>query len=72
MAVDEALGVRVTERRPDTAAAWKPAPSPKDVSRDAQEQAVQMVDLRFTDLVGSWQHFSIPVSELSESLFREG
>ncbi|MBV8302351.1 MAG: type I glutamate--ammonia ligase [Candidatus Dormibacteraeota bacterium] len=72
MAVDEALGVRVTERRPDTAAAWKPAPSPKDVIRDAQEQAVQMVDLRFTDLVGSWQHFSIPVSELSESLFREG
>jgi glutamine synthetase len=33
---------------------------------------VQMVDLRFTDLPGTWQHFSIPARELTEELFEEG
>ena len=33
---------------------------------------VQMVDLRFTDLPGTWQHFSMPVRELTEELFEEG
>src|SRR5918999_1622909 len=40
-----------------------------DLARDA---GVTMVDLRFTDLPGTWQHFSIPISELSEALFGEG
>lgn len=33
---------------------------------------VQIVDLRFTDLPGIWQHFSIPARELTEELFEEG
>lgn len=33
---------------------------------------VQMVDLRFTDLPGTWQHFSMPARELTEELFEEG
>lgn len=33
---------------------------------------VKVVDLRFTDLPGTWQHFSIPTRELSEDLFEEG
>ena len=33
---------------------------------------VRMVDLRFTDLPGTWQHFSIPARELTEELFEEG
>ncbi len=31
-----------------------------------------MVDLRFVDLLGIWQHFTLPVQELSETLFTEG
>mgnify|MGYP000582196423 CR=1 FL=1 len=31
-----------------------------------------MVDLRFTDLPGIWQHFTIPVRDLTEELFEEG
>ncbi|MBA2565925.1 MAG: glutamine synthetase beta-grasp domain-containing protein, partial [Gemmatimonadetes bacterium] len=31
-----------------------------------------MVDLKFTDLPGTWQHFSFTVDELSEDLFTEG
>ena len=33
---------------------------------------VDMVDLRFTDLLGMWHHFTLPARELSEDLFEEG
>ena len=33
---------------------------------------VKMVDIRFTDLPGTWQHFTIPVRRLDEELFSEG
>src|SRR5512135_1299112 len=33
---------------------------------------VKMVDFRFTDLPGIWQHFSIPARELGEDLFEDG
>ncbi len=49
-----------------------PAATPQDVIRRASEAGIQFVDLRFTDLPGSWQHFSIPVKELTEGLFEEG
>ena len=41
-----------------------------DVVKMAQE--VQMVDFRFTDLPGTWQHFSIPAHTLDEELFEDG
>jgi glutamine synthetase len=31
-----------------------------------------MVDLKFMDFVGLWQHFSVPLAELSEDSFEEG
>src|SRR3989449_11420931 len=46
--------------------------SPADVVRKAKEAGVQVGDLRFTDLPGTWQHFSIPLKELTEDLFAEG
>ena len=33
---------------------------------------VKMVDLRFTDLPGIWQHFTLPATQLAEELFTEG
>ena len=33
---------------------------------------VEMVDFRFTDLPGTWQHFSMPARELTKELFEEG
>ena len=48
-------------------------PKPKtvaDVVKMAQD--VQMVDLRFTDLPGTWQHFTIPARECTEELFEDG
>src|SRR5688572_31467721 len=47
-------------------------PSPADVIRRAKEAGVQMVDVKFTDLPGTWQHFSIPLRELEEDTFTDG
>ncbi|HXQ27641.1 MAG TPA: type I glutamate--ammonia ligase [Gemmatimonadales bacterium] len=47
-------------------------PTPAEVIRKAKDAGVEVVDVRFTDLPGTWQHFSIPVSELTEDLFKEG
>ena len=44
--------------------------TPKDVLKFAKEKGARIVDLRFIDLPGLWQHFSIPVSELSEASSR--
>ncbi|MBI2857253.1 MAG: type I glutamate--ammonia ligase [Chloroflexi bacterium] len=38
----------------------------------ARERGCQFVDLKFVDLPGLWQHFSIPASDLNEELFTEG
>ena len=46
--------------------------TPKEAIDFAREKEAQVVDLRFTDLPGTWQHFSIPVEALDESLFEEG
>jgi glutamine synthetase len=39
----------------------------KRIFRIIREHNIQVVDLKFNDLPGLWQHFSIPVSELSEN-----
>jgi glutamine synthetase len=49
-----------------------PAASPAEVIRRARETGVQVVDVRFTDLPGTWQHFSIPIGALAEDVFEEG
>ena len=38
----------------------------------AMGKNIQMVDLRFIDLHGTWQHFSIPPSAVDDSIFEEG
>src|SRR5438105_11780832 len=56
-----------------TPQAGKPATATVvDVIRKARDAGVQVVNLRFTDLPGTWQHFSIPLKELTEDLFKEG
>ncbi|HYY55395.1 MAG TPA: type I glutamate--ammonia ligase [Candidatus Dormibacteraeota bacterium] len=66
-----ALTVERSER-PATAAPPTPKVSPKDVIELAKKTETKIIDLRFVDLPGQWQHFSIPVEELSEGLFSEG
>src|SRR5438876_850151 len=44
----------------------------KDVLKFAKDNKVEAADLKFLDLLGLWQHFTIPPSELTEELFEEG
>ena len=44
----------------------------KDVLAMARDQKAVMVDLKFMDFVGLWQHFTIPLAELTEEVFAEG
>jgi glutamine synthetase len=46
--------------------------SPEDVIGFARDLGLKIIDLKFVDLLGVWQHFSIPTEELEESLFTEG
>ena len=46
--------------------------TPKEVLNFAQEQGAKMVDVKFVDLPGTWQHFSIPIGALDEGVFSEG
>src|SRR3989337_1842510 len=45
---------------------------PKDVLQMAKESKAMMVDFKFMDYPGLWQHFSVPVDELTEGVFEEG
>lgn len=73
MVIDESVAARVTTEVQSTMSPTAvTAPSPKDVIKNAKDLGAKMVDFRFTDLPGTWQHFSVPVSELTESVFSDG
>src|SRR3954451_12633327 len=44
----------------------------KDVLALAQEHGVRMVDFKFTDLPGTWQHLGLSIHSLDEEDFTEG
>ncbi len=46
--------------------------TPKQVVEFAKENGALMVDFKFMDFVGIWQHFSVPISEFDEDTFEEG
>jgi len=46
--------------------------TPGDVLGMVQDEGVEVVDLRFIDLPGLQQHFSVPAHELTEESFEEG
>jgi glutamine synthetase len=48
------------------------AATPQDVMKMIQDHNVQIVDLRFVDLPGTWQHCSYHISQIEESTFSEG
>lgn len=46
--------------------------TPNEAVDFAKKNNARIVDVKFMDLLGTWQHFSIPISELEESLFEDG
>ena len=45
---------------------------PRRVLEFAKKNKARVVDLKFCDLVGTWQHFSMPIEELNEAAFKDG
>lgn len=45
---------------------------PSDVMDLIRKSGVQFVDVKFVDLVGMWQHFSIPAHKFDEEMFTDG
>ncbi len=48
------------------------APAPAEALEWSRSTQAKMVDLKFTDLLGSWQHMSLPLSAFDESSFDDG
>jgi len=48
------------------------ASSPDDVLGRIDDEGIQFVDLRFCDLPGMMQHFSVPAHELTADVFADG
>ncbi len=46
--------------------------TPKEVLAFAKEKKAKLVDLKFMDFPGRWQHFTVPIAELEESTFEDG
>ena len=46
--------------------------SPKEFFDFAKKHGAEMVDLKFVDLLGTWQHCSYPIETWDEDTFKEG
>jgi glutamine synthetase len=46
--------------------------TPKQFFAFAKKHEAEMVDLKFTDLLGTWQHCSFPIETWDEKTFKEG
>src|SRR4051795_6896967 len=46
--------------------------TPQKVLELAKKAGARMVDIKFVDTFGTWQHFTCPITELTEEVFAEG
>ena len=46
--------------------------TPKEVLALCKSKNVQLVDIKFCDFLGTWQHFAMPIAELQEETFEAG
>jgi glutamine synthetase len=46
--------------------------TPQQLLEFCKKNKVEMVDFKFVDFPGTWQHFSIPISEFTEEVIKEG
>src|SRR6476619_4016721 len=46
--------------------------SASDVSELIKDHEVKLIDFKFTDLPGTWQHFTTTLTEYNEEIFTEG
>src|SRR5438132_2142903 len=46
--------------------------TPSDVSKMIKDREVKLVDFKFCDLLGTWQHFTTTLTEYNEDIFTDG
>ena len=46
--------------------------TPKEFFKLAEEHGADMVDLKFTDFLGAWQHCSYPIDTWDKGTFEDG
>jgi len=46
--------------------------TPQGVLEMARKQGAKMMDIKFVDTFGTWQHFTCPIGELNEDVFTDG
>ncbi len=46
--------------------------TPKEFFEFARQHDAEMMDLKFVDMLGTWQHCSYPIATIDESVFEEG
>src|SRR5258708_34350701 len=46
--------------------------TPAEVTKFIEKQGVKLIDFKFADLLGTWQHFTTTLNEYSEDLFTDG
>ncbi len=46
--------------------------TPNEVVKFAADNGAKMLDLRFMDFPGLWQHITVPISEFNEEVFEDG
>ena len=37
-----------------------------------KEHGVKIIDLKFTDMIGQWQHFSVTATDFDRDIFEDG
>jgi glutamine synthetase len=46
--------------------------TPAEVTKLIEKQGIKLIDFKFADLLGTWQHFTTTLTEYSEDLFTDG
>jgi len=46
--------------------------TPAEVLKLVKDKGLKIIDVKFVDMPGTWQHFSIPTTELTEDTFSDG
>jgi glutamine synthetase len=72
MAIADLVSGKVTEPLGVRALVGERAVEPGDVLALAERHGARMVDLKFTDLPGTWQHMGMALASLDEDAFADG
>src|SRR5260370_31898051 len=46
--------------------------TPPELTAFIKEKGIKLIDFKFADLLGTWQHFTTTLNEYSEDIFTDG